>query len=319
MKALVVGGAGFVGGYLIEHLIRDCGYNVLATKLENEKIENSESEVCNLDIMDSASINQLLNRYKPDCIFHLAAQSSVALSWRNPQLTVDINIKGTLNLLDGIKDMDSKTRLLLIGSGEEYGLAVKGSAPVGEENSTKPGNIYAVTKATQNMLGGVYSKAFGMDIVMVRAFNHMGPRQSEMFVVSDFCKQVAEIETGKKENILMVGNLSAKRDFTDVRDVVRAYGLLAQGGKTGETYNVGSGQAIAIQKILDMILSMANVDICVETDEKRLRPSEIPTISADILKIKNEVGWVAEIPIERTIEDTLNYWRDRVRGVGNAD
>lgn len=319
MKALVVGGAGFVGGYLIEHLIKNCGYDVLATKLENETVENSECEVCNLNIMDSTSVSQLLNRYKPDFIFHLAAQSSVALSWKNPQLTVDVNIKGTLNLLDGIKGLDSKARLLLIGSGEEYGLAVNSSEPISEDNPVKPGNIYAVTKATQNMLGGVYSRAFGMDIVMVRAFNHMGPRQAEMFVVSDFCKQVAEIEAGEKENIMMVGNLSARRDFADVRDVVRAYGLLAKKGKAGETYNVGSGRAVAIQEILDMILGMANTEILVETDKNKLRPSDIPTISANTSKIKKDIGWITEIPIERTIEDTLNYWRDRVRGENNAN
>ncbi len=319
MKALVVGGAGFVGGYLIEHLVRAYGYDVLATKLENEVIDSNECEVCDLNIMDSASVNQVLNRFKPDCIFHLAAQSSVALSWKNPQLTVDVNIKGTLNLLDAVKNIDSSARLLLIGSGEEYGLAVKDNEPIDEENAIKPGNIYAATKATQNMLGGVYSKAYGMDIVMVRAFNHMGPGQSEMFVVSDFCKQVAEIEVGKKENIMLVGNLSAKRDFTDVRDVVRAYGLLAEKGRTGETYNVGTGRAVAIQEILDTILSMAKIEVCVKTDEKKLRPSEIPMISANTSKIRKDVGWIAEIPIERTIEDTLNYWRNRISGEVNAD
>jgi GDP-4-dehydro-6-deoxy-D-mannose reductase len=140
-----------------------------------------------------------------------------------------------------------------------------------------------------------------------------------MFVVSDFCKQVAEIEVGKKENIMLVGNLSAKRDFTDVRDVVRAYGLLAEKGRTGETYNVGSGRAVAIQEILDTILSMAKIEVCVKTDEKKLRPSEIPMISANTSKIRKDVGWIAEIPIERTIEDTLNYWRNRISGEVNAD
>lgn len=309
MKALVIGGAGFVGGYLIDHLSGECNYNVLATKLQNESIENSLCKVCDLDIMNRNAVQELVGSYSPDLIFHLAAQSSVALSWKNPQLTVDINIKGTLNLLECLKEPNSTAKLLLIGSGEEYGLAVNSGSPINEETNVKPGNIYAVTKAAQNMLGGVYSKAYNMDILSVRAFNHMGPKQTEMFVVSDFCKQTAEIEAGLRENIIRVGNLSARRDFTDVRDVVKAYGLLAREGRKGETYNVGSGKAVSIQEILDIILSMAETKIHVETDPDRLRPSDIPVITADISKIYADTGWKPSIPLEKTIKDTLNYWR----------
>lgn len=159
------------------------------------------------------------------------------------------------------------------------------------------------------MLGNIYYRAYGMQLIMVRAFNHIGPNQTSVFVASDFCKQVAEIEAGKKKPILHVGNLSAKRDFTDVRDVVRAYGLLIQHGKAGETYNIGSGHAIAIQELLDTILSLSHANITVEIDVARLRPSDIPIIKADIHKVHTATGWTPEIPLEQTLLETLNYWR----------
>ena len=223
---------------------------------------------------------------------------------------MDINIKGTLNILDTIRALDDYSpRILLIGSGEEYGYILPDETPVNEQVTPRPGNIYAATKACQNMLGNIYYRAYGMQLIMVRAFNHIGPNQTSVFVASDFCKQVAEIEAGKKKPILHVGNLSAKRDFTDVRDVVRAYGLLIQHGKAGETYNIGSGHAIAIQELLDTILSLSHANITVEIDVARLRPSDIPIIKADIHKVHTATGWTPEIPLEQTLLETLNYWR----------
>jgi GDP-4-dehydro-6-deoxy-D-mannose reductase len=266
--------------------------------------------VHNLDILDIAQISELLNRLKPDYIFHLAAQSSVAYSWKNPGLTIDVNIKGCANLLDAVKELDYKPRVLLIGSGEEYGHIKDGECPIVEDNVLRPGNIYAATKSCQNMLGRIYALGYGLDIMMVRAFNHIGPNQTPTFVVADFCKQVADIEKGLAEPVIYVGNLSAKRDFTDVRDVVRAYGMLACGGVSGETYNVGTGHAIAIQEILDMILSMSKVKISVCVDENKLRPVDVPIIEPDITKIKNTVGWTPRIKLETTLQETLNYWRN---------
>jgi GDP-4-dehydro-6-deoxy-D-mannose reductase len=266
--------------------------------------------VHNLDILDIAQISELLNRLKPDYIFHLAAQSSVAYSWKNPGLTIDVNIKGCANLLDAVKDLDYKPRVLLIGSGEEYGHIRDGECPIVEDNVLRPGNIYAATKSCQNMLGRIYAGGYGLDIMMVRAFNHIGPNQTPTFVVADFCKQVADIEKGLAEPIIYVGNLGAKRDFTDVRDVVRAYGLLVQGGVSGETYNVGTGHAIAIQEILDMIVGMSSAKISVRVDENKLRPVDVPIIEPDITKIKNTVGWTPRIKLETTLQETLNYWRN---------
>jgi GDP-4-dehydro-6-deoxy-D-mannose reductase len=308
MKALIVGGAGFVGSYLADHLQNDCKWSVCVTKMQHESFKK-DVEVLDLNILIKDDIVNLLNEVKPDYIFHLAAQSSVALSWKNPALTIDVNIKGAVNLLDAVRELDFKPRILLIGSGEEYGHIKREESPITEDNATRPGNIYAATKVAQNLIGKIYSEAYDMDIVMVRAFNHIGPNQAPMFVVADFCKQVAEIEKGLKEPVIKVGNLSAQRDFTDVRDVVRAYALLVQMGKSGETYNVGSGKAIAIEDILKMILSMTDEDIKVEVDENKIRPVDVPVIEADVTKLTSATEWHRNIKLEETIADTLNYWR----------
>lgn len=310
-KGLVIGAAGFVGNYLIEEMVKN-GMEAYATKLPHEKLENPNAKVLDLDIMDKDAIVSLLFEVRPDYIFHLAAQSSVGLAWKNPGLTIDVNIKGGVNVMDAIRELFYKPRVLLIGSGEEYGHIQPGETPICEENHLRPGNIYAATKVCQNMIGSIYSKAYDMELMMVRAFNHIGPGQAPMFVVSDFCKQVAEIEKGLREPVMRVGNLAAKRDFTDVRDVVRAYVLLVQAGTAGETYNVGSGNAQAIQEILDLIVSMSEVEIQVEVDPNKLRPVDVPIIEADITKLNRLTGWQPQIPLKETIKETLDFWRANV-------
>ena len=311
MTALIIGAAGFVGSYLIQHLSDTYDWEIHATKLSSETFDASDIRIHDLDIMNTVEIEILLKKLRPDYIFHLAAQSSVALSWKNPALTVDINIKGTLNILDTIRNIPGYSpKILLIGSGEEYGYILPDETPINEQVIPRPGNIYAATKACQNMLGSIYSRAYGLHLIMVRAFNHIGPNQAPIFVVSDFCKQVAEIEAGIKPPVMRVGNLQAKRDFTDVRDVVRAYGLLIQKGQAGETYNIGSGHAIAIQELLDKILSLSEKNISVELDTARLRPADIPVIEADIQKIQQLTAWKPEISLNQTLLETLNYWRE---------
>ena len=309
MKALVVGGGGFVGPYLVKHLKEEQGMEVYVTKTEKETLDMDCSGIYNLDILELSQVAELLNKIRPDYIFHLAAQSSVAYSWKNPGLTIDVNIKGCVNLLDGIRQLDYKPRVLLIGSGEEYGHIKDGECPIVEDNVLRPGNIYAATKSCQNMLGKIYSDAYDMDVMMVRAFNHIGPNQTPVFVVADFCKQVADIENGQAEPVIYVGNLSARRDFTDVRDVVRAYAMLVKDGKRGETYNVGRGHAVAIQEILERIVALSDKDIDVRVDESKLRPVDVPIIEPDITKIRETVGWEPEIELETTLKETLEYWR----------
>ena len=311
-RALIIGAAGFVGGYLARHLKTAYGMDVAVTKLPHETLEIEGAAVYDLDILKQEEITALLFKIRPDYIFHLAAQSSVGLSWKKPGLTVDINIKGSINVMDAARELYYKPKVLLIGSGEEYGHIRDGETPITEDNMIRPGNIYAATKVCQNMIGNIYAKAYDMDIMMVRAFNHIGPTQAPMFVVADFCKQVAEIEKGLREPVIYVGNLSAKRDFTDVRDVVRAYALLIQKGSAGETYNVGSGHAVSIKEILDMIISLSDKEIKVEVDPNKLRPVDVPIIEADTGKLKAVTGWEQTISLRKTIEETLNYWRENV-------
>ncbi|MDE7225344.1 MAG: GDP-mannose 4,6-dehydratase, partial [Ruminococcus sp.] len=295
MKALIIGGGGFVGGYLIRELSAH-GYEVHATHLPDENISACcEKHV--LNILEKSDISALITSIEPDVIYHLAAQSSVSVSWKNPQMTAEINVIGTINILEALRESAKNKRLIVIGSGEEYGYIRNDACPLKESEPLNPGNIYAATKACQEMLGKIYSRAYDMDIVMVRAFNHSGPEQSPVFVISDFCKQIAEIEKGIKPPEICVGNLSAMRDFTDVRDVVRAYRLLAEKGKSGGIYNVGRGKAVSIQFILDTALSMSSAVITVKTDVSRLRASDIPVIEPDITGIQSDTGWTAEISV----------------------
>lgn len=316
MKSLIIGGAGFVGAYLVRHLKNDLGQDVVVTKMPREQVkvdgvDMDSIQVCDLDILQKESIVALFREIRPDYIYHLAAQSSVSVSWKNPALTVDVNVKGGVNILEALRELEDKPRVLFIGSGEEYGHILPGETPIKEGNVSRPGNIYAATKVCQNMLAKIYADAYGLDVMMVRAFNHIGPNQLPLFVVADFCKQVAEIEAGNREPVMKVGNLSAKRDFTDVRDVVRAYALLMKSGCAGETYNIGSGHAIAIEDILKQILDHSSVEIRVEVDPERLRPVDVPIIEADTTKVYEATGWKPEISLEQTIRETLDYWRTK--------
>lgn len=311
-KALIIGAAGFVGPYLAEHLSREWGMQVHATRLSHDNLNDIAAEVHELNILNKEEIVDLLYKIRPDYIFHLAAQSSVALSWSNPGLTIDVNIKGSVNVMDAVRELYYKPRVLLIGSGEEYGHIRPGETPIVEDNPLRPGNLYAATKVCQNMIAKIYTTAYDMELVMVRAFNHIGPKQASIFVVSDFCRQVVEIEKGLREPVMMVGNLKAMRDFTDVRDVVRAYALLAQYGRSGETYNVGSGHAIEIREILDLIISQSSVDVEIKVDPNKIRPVDVPIIEADTTKLRTATGWEQKIPLEQTIHETMEYWRQHI-------
>ncbi len=315
MRSLVIGGAGFVGKYLVRHLL-ELKHEVIITKMPMEEARVEGAAVYDLDILDKATVTELLEKISPDLVFHLAAQSSVSMSWKNPQQTVDVNVKGSVNVLDGLRSMKKKARILLIGSGEEYGQVFASETPVCETNPLRPGNIYAATKACQNMIGRIYAQAYGMNLVMVRAFNHIGPDQSPVFAAADFCRQAALIETGMQEAVIRVGNLEAKRDFTDVRDVVHAYVLLAEKGQAGETYNVGSGHAVSIGDVLKLVLKQSAAEIQVEVDEKKLRPVDVPVMEADVRKVWCDVGWKAQIQLEQTIGDMMEYWRSVIGSKG---
>ncbi len=313
MKAIITGAAGFVGSYLANAVKNQLFCDVIAV-IHNSDSQNSDcwDDVVTLDMLDEEMIYMVLSDIRPDYIFHLAAQSSVSRSWEDPAFTIRVNIEGTLNLLNSIRRLDYVPRVLIVGSGDEYGECQTGESVISETTSLNPRSIYAITKVCQNMMSTIYAQAYGLQLVMVRSFNHIGPGQSTTFVVSDFCSQVAKIEAGKQHPIIKCGDLTVKRDFTDVRDVVRAYVKLMQYGRYGETYNVGCGRAVALQDILTIMLSMTSTDIRVEIDPKRIRPADVKVVEPDISKLYNDTGWEPEIPLDKTISDTLEYWRRRV-------
>ncbi len=308
MDALVIGAGGFVGKYLLRQLLTE-GKQPGATKLPKERISIDGVEEFDLDLASQNAVCNLLREHRPAQIYHLAAQSSVAVSWKEPEATIQVNVLGTLHLLEAVRCIpDYYPRILLIGSGEEYGIR-KAETPIAESEPLRPGNPYAMTKACQNMLGTIYARAYGMAVVMVRAFNHIGVGQTPQFVAADFALQIAEIEAGLRPPLLRVGNLTARRDFSDVRDVVRAYTLLMEKGFAGETYNVGSGKAVSIQELLDTLLSLSRESIAVEQDPARMRPSDVPVIEADISKLQADTGWQPEYPLQETLYTMLEHNR----------
>lgn len=312
MKVLIIGAAGFVGGHLIDYLGTLPDVEVFAAKLSGEKVENSrgsDQNILDIDILNKQQLEEALNKVRPDYIINLAAQSSVSYSWDEPAITFNINVIGVVNVLEAIRKTKIFTRLLLIGSAEEYGSISPAELPVNESRAIEPENPYAVSKASQEMAARMYVKAYQMDIIMVRAFNHIGPGQSPAFALPAFAKQIAEIEKGIREPVLSVGNLDAKRDFTDVRDIVRGYWELVQKGRSGEIYNIGSGCSYTIRSLLDKLISMSSSPIEVRIDPERMRPYDIPELRADIAKIQNEIHWQPQIDMDKTLSDTLNYWR----------
>lgn len=311
MKAFITGISGFVGGYLA-HTLLDEGIEVWGSKLPHEKVCSSiaaNAQVRDLDLRDTDEVKAVIHEAAPDLVFHLAAQSSVGVSWQNPALTIDVNITGGANLLEAVRTLSNRARVLLVGSSEEYGKVKKEDIPIKEDHRLDPQNPYAVSKVAQEMLGKLYANAYDMDIVMVRAFNHTGPGQTPTFVIPDFSRRIALIEAGKMEPVLKVGNLDAIRDFSHVEDIVRGYILLAKNGHRGEVYNIGSGVGHSIQKVLDRLLSMTDADIEIARDGARMRPSDNPVLICDNTRIRRDVGWEPQANLDDILGDVLNYWR----------
>lgn len=313
MSTLVIGGGGFVGAYLIRRLLSSDDGSVHVTKLPSERVDITADglRISDMDIRRPDEIAGLLRRVRPERIYHLAGQSSAALSWEKPALTFEVNTIGAVNLLEAVRECKLSPRILLIGSGEEYGTNLPSVAPIRETASTRPSNPYALSKLAQSIIGTIYHNAYSMQTIAVRAFNHVGPGQTESFVVADFCKQVAEIEHGLREPVLKVGNLSAVRDFTDVRDVVRAYTAIMEKGVAGRIYNVGGGAVCSIQELVERILSLAECKISIETEPAKMRPVDVPFISADITQLKKDTGYTAQFSLNETLLNTLNYWRQK--------
>lgn len=310
-NVLITGASGFVGSHLIDHLLATTDSHIFGTyRGEKPQGEGARLQFIQVDLQDRKAVDALLTKSHPDELYHLAAQSSVPQSFKDPIATFHANIDAQINVLESLKDNKlTQTKVLLVTSGEVYGYIKPEDLPVDEQTPHRPANPYAVSKLTQDYLGLQYHISYNLPIVRVRPFNHVGPRQAPVFVVSDFAKQIAEIEKGTHEPIMRLGNMEAKRDFTDVRDMVRLYPMLLEKGQAGEAYNAGSGTSRSIQEILDMLLSFTDLTVTVESDPAKMRPSDLPEIVADAKRAKELTRWEPEISLEQTLQDVLDYWR----------
>ena len=318
MRVLITGITGFVGSHMAEYALA-MGAQVFGStrwRSKTENIEHLRSKVTFIesDLRDLSSVRALLETSVPDYIVHLAAQSFVGVSWHAPAETLTTNIISQVNLLEALRGLKMSPRFLAVGSSEEYGLVLDDELPIREANPLRPLSPYAVSKVTQDMMAYQYFKSYGLPIIRTRAFNHEGPRRGDVFVTSNFARQVAEIEAGLREPVVYVGDLTPRRDYSDVRDIVRGYWLLLERGEPGEVYNLCSGRSWSIQAVLDFVLNLSTVKgIAVKTDPARLRPSDVMILEGDPGKVHKATGWKVEIPFEQTLTELLDYWRQRTR------
>lgn len=314
-KVLITGADGFVGRHLAAFLALEEGAEVLGLDLRPPRgdipWDRCEFGVC--DVLDREMVFSYVKRFGPGYVFHLAAQSSVRRSWENPQLTYDIALQGQSNVLDALREAEVDARVHVACSAEEYGKVGEEDLPIAEDHPLRPASPYALSKVMQDYHAVFCHQAYGIKTIVTRAFNMTGPGQSPEFVVSDFARQIAEAEAGLRETVMRVGNLEARRDFSDVRDLVGAYWLILQKGVPGEAYNVCSGCDHSIQEILDLLLSMSRVSIEVEVDPNRLRKADIPVLRGDGEKMRELVGRTPTCSLERTLGDVLDWWREEIK------
>lgn len=343
MRVLITGITGFAGSHLAEHIVAEHpDVAVYGTYRWRSRMENLEDlarrrlldviegryttgpemrdgahvgrvTLLHTELTDAGSVERLIATVQPHRVFHLAAQSFVQSSFDEPAATLTINIQSQLNLLEAVRRHDDRMRVHVAGSSEEYGLVHPDEVPMKETNPLRPLSPYSVSKVTQDKLAYQYFKSYGMHIVVTRGFNHTGPRRGPIFVTSTFARQIAEIEAGLHDPVISVGDLTSKRDWTDVRDMVRAYWLALELAEPGEAYNIGSGRTWSVREMLDILLSHSTLRIRTQEDPARLRPSDVPILWADVSKFRAVTGWEPRIPFEQTLRDLLEYWRWRVK------
>lgn len=316
MKVLITGAGGFVAAHLVDFLRADePDVEIFGTARPQTTISRGPSaDITSVeaDLNDPAAAERVMDEVKPDRIVHLAGQSSVHRSWIEPGATLRVNVLGLVNLLDAVRQRRLRPDVLVVGSAEEYGMVDPREIPLKETTPLRPSSPYAVSKVAQAALAGLYGPAGDMKVVLTRTFPHTGPGRGETFAESSFARQIAEIEAGLKPPVLNVGNLEAVRDYTDVRDVVRAYWALLESGRPGEAYNVCSGRGRRMKEMLDILLSHSQAQVEVKLDPKRLRPSDVPVLVGDPRKLRDDTGWEPTRPLENTLGDLLEDWRRRV-------
>ncbi len=348
MKVVITGVTGFAGSHLAEYAIALDGVEVFGTYRWRSRMDHlqdlnragklnyisegvghsldthslgksiagkARADALNLvpaDLNDPNSIARVIGAIRPDRVFHLAAHSFVPTSWTAPEETLRVNVIGQTHLLEAVVQAGLDARIQVAGSSEQYGLVHEHEAPIKETNPLRPLSPYAVSKVAQEVMAIQYHRTYGLHTVVTRAFNHSGPRRGEFFATSTFAKQIVEIEKGLRAPVVNVGDLTSKRDWSDVRDVVRAYWLALEAGVPGEVYNVGSGTARSLQEMLDILLSLSGCEVTVEPDPSRMRPSDVKLLHCDYGKFNQATGWKPMIPFEQTMDDLLNYWRNTI-------
>jgi GDP-4-dehydro-6-deoxy-D-mannose reductase len=315
MRALITGITGFAGSHLAEYLLNEhpdvevFGTYRWRSRMDNIEHLRSRVKLLEADLRDYTSMHAALEKSRPDVIFHLAAQSFVPSSWTAPNETLTTNVAGQTNLFEAIRALRLDPVVQIACSSEEYGLVLPDETPIKETNPLRPLSPYAVSKVAQDYLGYQYFQSYGLKVVRTRGFNHTGPRRGQVFVTSNFCSQVAAIGLGLQDPVIRVGNIEAIRDFTDVRDMVRAYWLAVTKAKPGEVYNIATGNGIRISEMLNRLIEISGLDVKIEVDPDRLRPSDVEILIGDASKFKANTGWEPRIPFEQTLNDLLGYWR----------
>ena len=347
MRVLITGATGFVGSHLAEYLLtvpgvevyglyrprsrmdnlqdlKDKGsLNILAenatitsasqmAKIISERAKPGALNLLEGDILDAYSMDRVIGGLRPDRVFHLAAQSYVPGSQNAPVSTLQTNILGQVHIFEAVRRAELDAQVHIAGSSEEYGFVQPSELPIKETNPLRPLSPYGVSKVAQENLAYQYFHSFGLKTVVTRGFNHTGPRRGHMFVTSSRAQQIAEIEKGLRPPVVYVGDMSSRRDWTDVRDMARGYWLALERGTPGDVYNIGSGVSYSIGEMQDAMLALSSAEITVEVDPARLRPSDVTLLEADITKFKTATGWAPKIPFAQTLSDLLDYWRGRV-------
>ena len=314
MRILITGISGFVGPYLAEHVAETAPETEVWGMIWTADPAKAPATVQEVegDLTEISSLRAALEHVQPEIVFHLAAASSVASSWENPGHFLEVNAVGTVNLLEAVRELGHSVRLVVASSAEIYGAVPVDKQPITEDVHLAPLSPYAASKAAQDLLTAQYSHGYGLDTVRLRLFHHTGPRRPPQFVASSFAQQIARIERGLDPPRLAVGNLEAIRDFTDVRDIARAYWLAATRGIAGEAYNVCSSRRTSIRRVLEILLAQSETEVEIKVDPNRLRAADIPCLVGDHTHFRNATDWQPDIPLVDTLGDLLDWWRSEV-------
>lgn len=313
MRAFITGVTGFAGSHLAENLLAH-GIEVAGTTMRGESRRNvraidDQVRIIQASLDDTIILKRFLTDYRPDWVFHLAALAAVGPSFSRPTETLEVNLMGTARLYEILRGVKSTKKIVFVSSADIYGPLPPERMPIKPDYPLRPVSPYGASKAAADILSYQYFRAYGLPVVRVRAFNHTGPRQATGYVIPDFCSQIARIEHGRKRGVIKVGDLSAKRDLADVRDIVEGYRLAAKRGAVGEAYILASGKADRIRNYLELLTKMANAEITVRVDQALIRPVEVPLLVGSITKAKKELSFRPRYRIEQTLLDTLEYWR----------